>query len=138
VEKPFSPTGSLTVLFGNLAPEGAVIKRSASEIDYFSGPAVVFDTMESACEAILAGQVTRGSVVVIRYEGPRGGPGMQEMLAPTANIVGMGLGKSVALLTDGRFSGATRGACIGHVSPEAAAGGPIGLIEPGDTISIDV
>ena len=138
VEKAFSPTGSLTVLFGNLAPEGAVIKRSASEIDYFSGPAIVFDTMESACEAILAGQVTRGSVVVIRYEGPRGGPGMQEMLAPTANIVGMGLGKEVALLTDGRFSGATRGLCIGHVSPEAAARGPIAALQNGDRITIDL
>ena len=138
VDKPFSPTGSLTVLFGNLAPEGAVIKRSASEIDYFSGPAIVFDTMESACDAILAGEVTRGSVVVIRYEGPRGGPGMQEMLAPTANIVGMGLGKEVALLTDGRFSGATRGLCIGHVSPEAAARGPIAALQNGDRVTIDL
>jgi dihydroxy-acid dehydratase len=138
VEKPFSPTGSLAILFGNLAPEGAVIKRSASEIDYFSGPAIVFETMESACEAILSGQVTKGSVVVIRYEGPRGGPGMQEMLAPTANIVGMGLGKDVALLTDGRFSGATRGLCIGHVSPEAAARGPIAAVQNGDIITIDL
>jgi dihydroxy-acid dehydratase len=138
VENPFSPTGSLAILFGNLAPEGAVIKRSASDIDYFTGPAIVFETMESACEAILAGQVTKGSVVVIRYEGPRGGPGMQEMLAPTANIVGMGLGKDVALLTDGRFSGATRGLCIGHVSPEAAARGPIAALQNGDRVTIDL
>jgi len=138
VEEPFSPTGALCILFGNLAPEGAVIKRSAADIDYFSGPAIVFDTMESACEAILAGDVSRGSVVVIRYEGPRGGPGMQEMLAPTANIVGMGLGRDVALLTDGRFSGATRGLCIGHVSPEAAAGGPIAALQNGDRITIDL
>jgi dihydroxy-acid dehydratase len=138
VEEPFSATGALATLFGNLAPDGAVIKRSAADLDYFVGTAQVFDSMENACVAILAGKVKKGSVVVIRYEGPRGGPGMQEMLAPTANIVGMGLGKDVALITDGRFSGATRGICIGHVSPEAAARGPIAAIEDGDKITIDL
>ena len=138
VENPFSATGALCTLFGNLAPDGAVIKRSAADLDYFTGTAQVFDSMENACVAILAGRVRKGSVVVIRYEGPRGGPGMQEMLAPTANIVGMGLGKDVALITDGRFSGATRGICIGHVSPEAAAFGPIAALEDGDRITIDL
>ena len=138
VEAPFSPTGALSILFGNLAPEGAVIKRSASGVDYFTGAAVCFDSMEEACAAILAGRVVKGSVVVIRYEGPRGGPGMQEMLAPTANISGMGLGKDVALLTDGRFSGATRGLCVGHVSPEAAAHGPIAALRDGDRVTIDL
>jgi dihydroxy-acid dehydratase len=138
VEHPFSPTGALAILFGNLAPEGAVIKRSASDMDYFSGPAVVFDSMETACEAILAGRVERESVVVIRYEGPKGGPGMQEMLAPTANITGMGLGREVALITDGRFSGATRGFSVGHISPEAADGGPIAALRDGDKITIDL
>ncbi len=138
IDAPFSRTGSLSILFGNLAPEGAVIKRSASDIEYFTGSAVCFDSMEQACEAILAGRVTKGSAVVIRYEGPRGGPGMQEMLAPTANIAGMGLGKDVALLTDGRFSGATRGLCVGHISPEAAARGPIAAIKDGDRITIDL
>ena len=104
----------------------------------FRGPAVIFESEEDAAKGILMGKVKAGDVVVIRYEGPRGGPGMQEMLAPTANLVGRGLGESVALLTDGRFSGATKGACIGHVSPEAAAGGPIALIEPGDMINIDI
>jgi dihydroxy-acid dehydratase len=138
VENPFSPTGALAVLFGNLAPDGAVIKRSAADLDYFSGPARVFNSMEEACESILKGEIERGSVVVIRYEGPRGGPGMQEMLAPTANIVGMGLGRDVALITDGRFSGATRGICIGHVSPEAASGGPIAALRDGDRVTIDL
>jgi len=138
VENPFSATGALATLFGNIAPEGAVIKRSAADLDYFTGTALVYDSMENACVAILTGRVTKGSVVVIRYEGPRGGPGMQEMLAPTANIVGMGLGKDVALITDGRFSGATRGICIGHVSPEAASGGPIAAIADGDRITIDL
>jgi dihydroxy-acid dehydratase len=138
VENPFSETGALAVLFGNLAPEGAVIKRSAADLDYFSGPARVFDTMESACDAILEGEIKRGSVVVIRYEGPKGGPGMQEMLAPTANISGMGLGREVALVTDGRFSGATRGLSVGHVSPEAAARGPIAAVRDGDIITIDL
>jgi dihydroxy-acid dehydratase len=138
LEEPFSPTGALAVLSGNLAPAGAVIKRSASDLDYFSGPALVFESQEEACAAILGGKVSRGSVVVIRYEGPRGGPGMQEMLAPTANITGMGLGRDMALVTDGRFSGATRGLSIGHVSPEAAAGGPIAALRDGDRITIDL
>jgi dihydroxy-acid dehydratase len=138
LEEPFSETGALATLFGNLAPEGAVIKRAAADLDLFVGTAQVFDSMEDACVAILAGRVQKGSVVVIRYEGPRGGPGMQEMLAPTANIVGMGLGRDVALITDGRFSGATRGICVGHVSPEAAAGGAIAALEEGDTITIDL
>ncbi|MEW6126233.1 MAG: dihydroxy-acid dehydratase [Acidobacteriota bacterium] len=138
LEEPFSETGALATLFGNLAPEGAVIKRAAADLDYFTGTAMVFDSMEEACSAILSGLVKKGSVVVIRYEGPRGGPGMQEMLAPTANIVGMGLGRDVALITDGRFSGATRGICIGHVSPEAAAGGTIAALKDGDVITIDL
>jgi dihydroxy-acid dehydratase len=138
IEEPFSETGALATLFGNLAPEGAVIKRAAADLDYFTGTALVFDSMEEACSAILSGLVKKGSVVVIRYEGPRGGPGMQEMLAPTANIVGMGLGRDVALVTDGRFSGATRGICIGHVSPEAAAGGAIAALKDGDVITIDL
>jgi dihydroxy-acid dehydratase len=110
----------------------------APSMHKFRGPAVIFESEESAAQGVLEGKVKAGDVVVIRYEGPRGGPGMQEMLAPTANIVGRGLGESVALITDGRFSGATRGACIGHVSPEAAAGGPIALVHPGDTIDIDI
>jgi dihydroxy-acid dehydratase len=138
IEEPFSETGALATLFGNLAPEGAVIKRAAADLDYFTGTAQVFDSMEEACSAILSGLVQKGSVVIIRYEGPRGGPGMQEMLAPTANIVGMGLGRDVALVTDGRFSGATRGICIGHVSPEAAAGGAIAALKDGDRITIDL
>ncbi|HWP45063.1 MAG TPA: dihydroxy-acid dehydratase, partial [Blastocatellia bacterium] len=138
VENAFSPTGALAVLFGNLAPDGAVIKRAASDLEYFSGPARTFDSMEEASEAILGGKIARGSVVVIRYEGPRGGPGMQEMLAPTANIAGMGLGREVALVTDGRFSGATRGISVGHVSPEAAAGGPIAALRDGDRVTIDL
>ncbi len=138
IEEPFSATGALATLFGNLAPEGAVIKRAAADLDYFTGKAQIFDSMEDACVAILSGRVQKGSVVVIRYEGPRGGPGMQEMLAPTANIVGMGLGRDVALVTDGRFSGATRGICIGHVSPEAAAGGAIAALQDGDVITIDL
>ncbi|HKY05325.1 MAG TPA: dihydroxy-acid dehydratase [Blastocatellia bacterium] len=138
VDNPFSPTGALAVLFGNLAPDGAVIKRAASDLEYFSGPAQVFDSMEDASEAILGGRIERGSVVVIRYEGPRGGPGMQEMLAPTANIAGMGLGRDVALVTDGRFSGATRGISVGHVSPEASAGGPIAALCNGDVVTIDL
>jgi dihydroxy-acid dehydratase len=138
IEAPFSETGALGVLFGNLAPDGAVIKKSAADLTYFTGVAQCFDTMEDACEAILNGYVERGTVVVIRYEGPRGGPGMQEMLAPTANITGMGLGRDVALVTDGRFSGATRGIAIGHVSPEAASGGPIAALRDGDRITIDL
>lgn len=137
---PYAPDGGLAILFGNLAPEGAVVKTAAvvPEMLTFRGRARVFDSEEEADAAILGGKINPGDVVVIRYEGPRGGPGMREMLAPTSNIMGMGLGESVALLTDGRFSGGTRGACVGHVSPEAAAGGPIALVEEGDTIEIDI
>ncbi|HWQ29029.1 MAG TPA: dihydroxy-acid dehydratase [Dehalococcoidia bacterium] len=140
IENPHSPEGGLAVLFGNLAPEGAVVKSAGVDPSMwtFEGPARVYESQEEACAAILGGEVRPGDVVVIRYEGPKGGPGMQEMLAPTANIVGMGLGTSVALITDGRFSGGTRGACIGHVSPEAAAGGPIAAVRNGDTIRIDI
>jgi dihydroxy-acid dehydratase len=140
LDNPYSETGGLAVLFGSLAPNGSVLKTGAvhPSMHKFRGPAVIFESEEDAAKGILMGKVKAGDVVVIRYEGPRGGPGMQEMLAPTANIMGRGLGESVCLITDGRFSGATRGACIGHISPEAAAGGPIALIEPGDTISIDI
>ena len=140
IDNPYSPTGGLTILFGNLAPEGAVVKTAGvlPEMLCHRGPARVYDSHDEANAGILSGQVQPGEVVVIRYEGPRGGPGMQEMLAPTANIVGMGLESCVALVTDGRFSGGTRGACIGHVSPEAAAGGPIGLLRTGDIIAIDI
>lgn len=140
VDKPYRPRGGLAVLFGNLAPEGAVVKQGAvsESMQRFKGTARVFDSEESAVEAINTGSVTEGSVVVIRYEGPRGGPGMREMLAPTSVLAGMGLDEKVALITDGRFSGATRGASIGHVSPEAAAGGLIALIREGDQISIDL
>ncbi len=140
VEEPYSETGGIAVLKGNLAPEGSVVKRSAvaPEMLVHEGPARVFDSEEEAQEAINAGKINAGDVVVIRYEGPKGGPGMREMLNPTSAIMGMGLGESVALITDGRFSGATRGACIGHVSPEAASGGVIGLVEEGDIISIDI
>jgi dihydroxy-acid dehydratase len=136
----YSERGGLAILFGNLAPEGAVIKTAGvlPEMLKHRGPAIVFDSHDEANAGILAGKVKPGNVVVIRYEGPKGGPGMQEMLAPTSNIVGMGLGSSVALVTDGRFSGATRGASIGHVSPEAAAGGAIALVRDGDIISIDI
>ncbi|MDZ7372660.1 MAG: dihydroxy-acid dehydratase [candidate division KSB1 bacterium] len=137
---PYAPDGGLAVLWGSLAPRGAVVKTAAvvPEMLRFRGRARVFDGEEEANRAILAGQIRPGDVVVIRYEGPRGGPGMREMLAPTSNLVGMGLGESVALITDGRFSGGTRGACIGHVAPEAAAGGPIALVEEGDLIEIDI
>jgi dihydroxy-acid dehydratase len=140
LDNPYSERGGLAVLFGNLAPKGSVLKTGAvSQSMYkFRGPAVIFESEESAAQGILDGRVKSGDVVVIRYEGPCGGPGMQEMLAPTANIMGRGLGESVALITDGRFSGGTRGACIGHVSPEAAAGGTIALVHPGDVISIDI
>lgn len=140
VDHPYSETGGIAVLWGNLAPEGSVVKRSAvaNEMLVHEGPARVFDCEEDAQEAINKGTILPGDVVVIRYEGPKGGPGMREMLHPTAAIMGMGLGDSVALITDGRFSGATRGACIGHVTPEAAAGGIIGVVEEGDWISINI
>ena len=140
VDKPYSKTGGLAVLSGNLAPDGSVVKRSAvvDEMLVHEGPARVFDCEEDAIAAIKGGKIVSGDVVVIRYEGPKGGPGMREMLNPTSAIAGMGLGSSVALITDGRFSGASRGASIGHVSPEAAVGGPIALVEEGDIISIDI
>ncbi len=140
VEEPYRPQGGLAVLFGNLSPEGAVVKQGAvsSSMQNFTGPARVFESEESAVQAINDGHITEGCVVVIRYEGPRGGPGMREMLAPTSVLAGMGLDDKVAIITDGRFSGATKGASIGHVSPEAAAGGAIGLVEDGDLISIDL
>ena len=140
VENPYSKTGGLAVLKGNLAPDGSVVKRSAvvPEMQVHEGPARVFDCEEDAIEAIKGGKIVAGDVVVIRYEGPKGGPGMREMLNPTSAIAGMGLGSSVALITDGRFSGASRGASIGHVSPEAAVGGPIALVEEGDIIRINI
>jgi dihydroxy-acid dehydratase len=140
VENPHSQTGGLAVLFGNLAPDGAVIKMAGvpDGMHKHSGPARVYGGQEEALSGILAGEVHAGEVVVIRYEGPRGGPGMQEMLSPTSALMGMGLGDSVAVVTDGRFSGGTRGACIGHVSPEAAAGGTIAALQPGDVIEIDL
>lgn len=140
VENPYSETGGIAVLKGNLAPDSGVVKRSAvvPEMMVHEGPARVFDCEEDAIEAIKGGKIVAGDVVVIRYEGPKGGPGMREMLNPTSAIAGMGLGSSVALITDGRFSGASRGASIGHVSPEAAVGGPIALVEEGDTIKIDI
>lgn len=139
-DNPYSPVGGLSVLFGNIAPDGAVIKVGAVDpsIKEFTGEAIVFDSQEEAQARIDDGTVQKGHVVVIRYEGPKGGPGMPEMLAPTSAIMGRGLGKDVALITDGRFSGASRGISIGHISPEAAEGGPIALIENGDTISIDL
>ena len=140
VENPYSKTGGLAVLTGNLAPDGSVVKRSAvvPEMMVHEGPARVFECEEDACEAILSGKIKEGDVVVIRYEGPKGGPGMREMLNPTSEIAGMGLGSTVALITDGRFSGASRGASIGHVSPEAAVGGPIALVKEGDIIKINI
>ena len=140
LDNPYSKTGGLAVLKGNLAPDGGVVKRSAvaEEMMVHEGPARVFDCEEDAIAAIKGGKIVEGDVVVIRYEGPKGGPGMREMLNPTSAIAGMGLGSSVALITDGRFSGASRGASIGHVSPEAAVGGPIALIEEGDIIAIDI
>ena len=139
-ERPISPRGGIAILTGNLAPGGAVVKSAAvaPEMMVHAGPARVFEKEESALEAILSGAIVPGDVVVIRYEGPKGGPGMREMLMPTSAIIGMGLGASVALVTDGRFSGATRGACIGHVTPEAYLGGPLALVEEGDIIRIDI
>ncbi len=140
IDKPYSPYGGIAVLTGNLAPDGCVVKQSAvaEEMMVHTGPARVFDSEDDAISAIYAGNIKAGDVVVIRYEGPKGGPGMREMLNPTSAIAGMGLDKEVALITDGRFSGATRGASIGHVSPEAALGGPIALVEEGDPIAIDI
>jgi len=140
VDEPYSPTGGIAILKGNLAPDGGVVKRSAvaPEMLVHSGPARVFDSEDAAIEAIYNGRINKGDVVVIRYEGPRGGPGMREMLGPTSAIAGMGLDKDVALITDGRFSGATKGASIGHVSPEAMEGGPIAAVREGDIISIDI
>ncbi len=140
IDNAYSKTGGLAILRGNLAPNGSVVKTAGvtEQMLKHSGPAVIFESQEDACEGILAGKVKQGDVVVIRYEGPKGGPGMQEMLSPTSYIMGAGLGDSVALITDGRFSGGTRGACIGHVSPEAAVAGPIGLLNPGDIIEIDI
>lgn len=140
IDHPYSETGGLAVLSGNIAPEGGVVKQSAvaPEMLVHEGPARVFDCEDDAIRAILGGQIRKGDVVVIRYEGPKGGPGMREMLNPTSAIAGMGLGSTVALITDGRFSGASRGASIGHISPEAAVGGPIALIEEGDIIEINI
>ncbi len=140
VETAYSQTGGLTILHGTLAPEGGVVKTAGvdEQMMVFEGPAVIFESQEEACEGILGGRVKAGDVVVIRNEGPKGGPGMQEMLAPTSYIMGRGLGDKVALVTDGRFSGGTRGACIGHVSPEAAAGGPIGLLRDGELIALNI
>ncbi|MDN5293605.1 MAG: dihydroxy-acid dehydratase [Eubacteriales bacterium] len=140
VEDPYSPTGGLAILRGTLAPDGAVVKKGAVDPSMMvhQGPARVFDSEEEACAALAAGKIQKGDVVVIRYEGPKGGPGMREMLTSTAMVAGLGLDRDVALITDGRFSGATRGASIGHVSPEAAEGGPIALVKDGDLISIDI
>ena len=140
MDNPYSTTGGIAVLWGNIAKDGCVVKRSAvaPEMLVHEGPARVFDSEDEAIASIYAGQIKPGDVVVIRYEGPKGGPGMREMLNPTSALAGMKLDKTVALITDGRFSGASRGASIGHVSPEAAQGGEIALIEEGDTISIDI
>jgi len=140
IDNPYSGTGGLAILRGNLAPDGCVVKTAgvAESMLTHSGPAVIFESQEAACEGILGGKVKKGDIVVVRYEGPKGGPGMQEMLSPTSYIAGAGLAESVALVTDGRFSGGTRGACIGHISPEAAVGGPIGLLKSSDIIEIDI
>ena len=140
VDNPFSKEGGLAVLFGNIAPQGSVVKTAAvsENMQVHTGPARIYESQEDAVKGILGEEVQPGDVVVIRYEGPKGGPGMPEMLAPTSNIMGMGLGDSVALITDGRFSGGTRGACIGHISPEAASGGPIAAVKAGDLITIDI
>jgi dihydroxy-acid dehydratase len=140
VTSPYNAQGGIAILYGNLAPEGSVVKQSAvaSEMMVHQGPARVYNSEQEAQRAILGKKIRPGDVVVIRYEGPKGGPGMQEMLSPTSAIIGMGLGQEVALITDGRFSGGTQGAAIGHVSPEAAAGGPIALVREGDLIEIDI
>jgi dihydroxy-acid dehydratase len=137
VEEPFKPTGALHALRGNLAPEGSLVKLAAGR-RFQQGPARVFDSEEACTDAVRAGTVQAGDVLVVRYEGPAGGPGMREMLSVTASVVGAGLGDSVALVTDGRFSGATRGLMVGHVAPEAARGGPLAVVRDGDTITIDV
>jgi dihydroxy-acid dehydratase len=139
-DDPYMPTGGLAVLWGNLAPEGAVVKHAAvpENLLQHRGPARVFDSEEAAVEAIRGGRINEGDVVVVRYEGPRGGPGMREMLNPTATIAGMGMSEKVVLITDGRFSGGSRGAAVGHISPEAAQGGPLALVEEGDTIALDI
>jgi dihydroxy-acid dehydratase len=140
VEAPLSAQGGIAILRGSLAPDGAVVKSAAVDpaMLVHAGPARVFEREERALEAIFGGEIQPGDVVVIRYEGPKGGPGMREQLLPTSALIGMGLGRSVALITDGRFSGATQGACIGHVTPEAFLGGPLALVEEGDTIRIDI
>jgi dihydroxy-acid dehydratase len=140
IDEPVHPTGALAVLKGNLAPKGAVVKQAAvaPEMMQHAGPARVFHSEEDAYEAIVGNKIQAGDVIVIRYEGPQGGPGMQEMLSPTSALAGMGMDKEVALITDGRFSGATRGAAIGHISPEASARGPIAAVEDGDIIEIDI
>jgi dihydroxy-acid dehydratase len=140
LDNAYSETGGLAILRGNIAPNGGVVKTAgvAENMLTHTGPAVVFEGQDEACEGILAGKVKPGDVIVIRNEGPRGGPGMVEMLSPTSYVIGAGLGESVALITDGRFSGGTKGACIGHISPEAAVGGPIGLLKNGDIIEIDI
>ena len=139
-ETAYSKDGGLAVLWGNIAPDGAVVKKGAvlPEMLVHKGPARVFDREEDCIDAMTEGKIVPGDVIVIRYEGPKGGPGMREMLAPTATLAGLGLDSTVALITDGRFSGGSRGAAIGHISPEAASGGPIGLIEEGDIIAIDM
>jgi dihydroxy-acid dehydratase len=139
-DKPVKKEGGIAVLFGNLAPKGAVVKQSgvSDAMMQFTGTARCFNSEEEAMTALMGGKIVAGNVVVIRYEGPKGGPGMREMLAPTAAIMGLGLGDSVALITDGRFSGGTRGPCIGHISPEAMEGGPIALVEEGDQIVLDI
>ncbi|MCK4900244.1 MAG: dihydroxy-acid dehydratase, partial [Anaerolineales bacterium] len=140
IDDPHTSVGGLAVLFGNLAPEGAIIKSGgvAAHIREHIGPARIYESQEDVMAGILNGDIQPGDVIVVRYEGPRGGPGMQEMLSPTSAIMGMGLGEQVALITDGRFSGGTRGVCIGHVSPEAAARGPIAALQDGDIIEIDL
>jgi dihydroxy-acid dehydratase len=136
-DRPFAPEGHIVVLRGNLAPDGAVAKVSGNGSHQITGPARVFDSEEACLAAIMAGSIHAGDVVVIRYEGPKGGPGMREMLAPTAALIGAGLGESVGLITDGRFSGGTHGLVVGHVAPEAALGGPLALVREGDAITID-
>jgi len=140
IDEPYSPDGGLSILFGTLAPDGAVVKKSAvdEKMRVHEGPARVFDSEEDAMQAIMSGKIKKGDVVVIRYEGPKGGPGMREMLSPTSAIAGVGLDKDVALITDGRFSGGTRGAAIGHVSPEALEGGPMAIVREGDRIRVDI